>query len=1037
MKSSHSVSLPLRVLDVPIALLVLVQTASGALLPYNPTRILFANRQDDRKAYVFNPASSTSSQFRFQALDLTIKLSASNLNLATISTSLPFLDDSAPQPFSAAIDTAGNITVYTGNCTAGPQGARQWKLPTADGSATWTSISPTDQIPNGLGPDYLASTALFTTNAAGTDANEKIYIFGGMCPYQNSTADNWVTHADYSGAMLVVSTAPASSKAEFDTSMSVAKAGPVPSAGQSLTPLTPSYSGGQGSEQTQSQSFLLLGGHTSSAFVNMSQVALFSLPQETWTYISVGSAIGETQTNLSRRDDSALEPRSGHTAVLSSDGKKVVVYGGWVGDVDTPATPELIILNVADGYGGKGDWEWTAPPTTGTGPASGSSLYGHGAVMLPGNIMLVTGGYSMVAIGTGQKRTSVTQQLNSQSYLYNMTSNTWIADYTIPDSAWSNLGPPSAPLSTSSSSNATKTGIGIGVGIAGAIIIILVIGCLWYRQRLKRKREQREEEWRGIHRFDSDEWGLSGFNSPDARGFAGQEIFHEKVHGSPKPTGPSYGPMHPAPPGGWRNPSSQQAVRTGVSVNIPSPTRGLRKGISGRGPYPYERTVRVVKDPNAIHPIIEGDEEPDAAKAKGKTGDLGSPQGDSDSDPFVDPLGSNPIDTPKPRPMTQVSVQEVNSRPNSDISWSDFKSRPTSQVTNPELQREVHSWISDWERAAEKLIKSLESAGHGPNSVRGTSPSKSEQTMSSISDFSGFSDQYTSTPKRGTVSSFTRPLSLRSSALRYSITIPFLNSLGYGTANANQSPEATLPPSPTTPSRSPTGRRRAESLGASIKDDDSFDTANTSFSKLQAEGEALLGKYHPYGPNYSRARRTQGSDPDTTPEAGPSRTKSERHASNGSSWVGSVRRAMGISSPKRVRSISLTNGSAADKYARRGDISSAASTSAATGPPGTLTPRRSASDAVFWKGRRGAQDWGEEIPDDTDSDWDIESAVENRVVQLMFTVPRERLRVVNADMDGNSQISFDDRDPFDKDDPIGSKTRGKARVFEDLGHMSD
>jgi len=39
--------------------------------------------------------------------------------------------------------------------------------------------------------------------------------------------------------------------------------------------------------------------------------------------------------------------------------------------------------------------------------------------------------------------------------------------------------------------------------------------------------------------------------------------------------------------------------------------------------------------------------------------------------------------------------------------------------------------------------------------------------------------------------------------------------------------------------------------------------------------------------------------------------------------------------------------------------------------------------------------------DDDDEDWDVEAAVERRVVQVMFTVPKTRLRVVNADVEGD------------------------------------
>jgi hypothetical protein len=38
-------------------------------------------------------------------------------------------------------------------------------------------------------------------------------------------------------------------------------------------------------------------------------------------------------------------------------------------------------------------------------------------------------------------------------------------------------------------------------------------------------------------------------------------------------------------------------------------------------------------------------------------------------------------------------------------------------------------------------------------------------------------------------------------------------------------------------------------------------------------------------------------------------------------------------------------------------------------------------------------------------EWDVEAAVERRVVQVMFTVPKSKLRVVNADIDESSLLS--------------------------------
>ena len=43
------------------------------------------------------------------------------------------------------------------------------------------------------------------------------------------------------------------------------------------------------------------------------------------------------------------------------------------------------------------------------------------------------------------------------------------------------------------------------------------------------------------------------------------------------------------------------------------------------------------------------------------------------------------------------------------------------------------------------------------------------------------------------------------------------------------------------------------------------------------------------------------------------------------------------------------------------------------------------------------EDEGEE------DEWDVESAVEKRVVQVMFTVPKEKLRVVNRNPDGDGE----------------------------------
>jgi hypothetical protein len=46
--------------------------------------------------------------------------------------------------------------------------------------------------------------------------------------------------------------------------------------------------------------------------------------------------------------------------------------------------------------------------------------------------------------------------------------------------------------------------------------------------------------------------------------------------------------------------------------------------------------------------------------------------------------------------------------------------------------------------------------------------------------------------------------------------------------------------------------------------------------------------------------------------------------------------------------------------------------------------------------------------DDDDDDWDVEAAAEGRVVQVTFTVPKEKLRVVNAGV--GDQIDDDEEE---------------------------
>ena len=136
---------------------------------------------------------------------------------------------------------------------------------------------------------------------------------------------------------------------------------PIAEAGYTVTPLQRTSSTTSRGVVVQQESFLFIGGHTQTAFLNMSTLALFSLPQASWSYISVGATVDTGRTDLAIRDTTEIEPRSGHSAVMSSDGSKIIVYGGWVGDTSTPADPQLAILEVGEDYGGSGGWTWSIP----------------------------------------------------------------------------------------------------------------------------------------------------------------------------------------------------------------------------------------------------------------------------------------------------------------------------------------------------------------------------------------------------------------------------------------------------------------------------------------------------------------------------------------------------------------------------------------------------------------------------------------------------------------------------------------------------
>ncbi|KAF2663681.1 hypothetical protein BT63DRAFT_109599 [Microthyrium microscopicum] len=960
------------------AVFLLIETVAAVNLPYNPTQIL--SSPNSKVAYVLQPASSTSQQFQLNWIDLSAHISSAFVPTTTIQTTLPFLDNQNSLPFSASIDSNGTITVLVGGCSQGSTDVTVWSLTTGGTTksiGTWSQVA-TSSFNGAQNTGFLASAILFASNPSGSQSNPKMYTFGGMCPWDNSTSVTWTSSASYFRSLLQIGAV----NNHYDVNTVAARAPPVPQAGHSLTPLTPSYSNRTDGTVSASQSFLLLGGHTSTAFLNISQAAIYSLPQETWSYFSISSIVG-TGTTGPVRDESTLEPRSGHTATLSADGRQIVIFGGWVGDVNTAASPQLLVLNLADGYGGTGNWQWSASSPQGSGPPSGSGIYGHGSLMLPGNVMLVMGGYNIAASASHRKR-DVAQQANGKSYLYNLTSNSWISDYHAPPASDDTQ---STSHGGALSSPSQKVGLGVGLAVAVVALIALFIFYLWYKRRLRWKREQRRDELRSMQQgYVSDEWGMVHPNPNSS------SIHPEMAGMSPRDTitddSNSQITLRNSKPASSSNSSS-------MAENIVH-TKGLRKSTAGRGPYPYERSIR---NRDHIHPIAEGEETPQMTRNGDKLQEIDGNESNAmgkysiEPDPFVDPLGSHPVNKGT-RPISQVSASE-------------------------EQEEEIRSWVTGWERAGERMARESEGAAVAGLEIPGRqSPTKSDRTLSNLSTISAISARSSNSgTASGPVSTLARTFSTRSAALLSSITSPFGTTIGSrdgADASGNVSPILTSKPNSA-------GSYSASSPTVRTKHPDAWAGAPPDFAKLQKESEALLGAYPPI----SRKQVPQ-------PAEVPATSVPPRKAHPAGSWVGSVKRAIGISLPAAGRSTSLTASSARGRYTSSRTVEDdhtgvASASGISTNPGGVVVPRRSASDAAFWKSKRGAKDWGGE-DDDDDEEWDVETAAQTRVVQLMFTVPREQLRVVNCDVDGRSIVSAEGENALESVPPGAGSGKHKVNV---------
>ncbi|KAL2421870.1 hypothetical protein ABEF95_001512 [Exophiala dermatitidis] len=1030
--------------------LVAFVTPVLAQLPYNPTRIVPA--KDGSVAYLFSPQPS-STQFSLYALDTSDNVTSTS-SKTPISDTLPFLSKTESNAFITISGDEG-ITVLAGNCQDPQKDLQLWKFVPSreENNGTWSQLELTAGD-GSLGCNYLSAGFAFSPTASIGDA--ALYVFGGMCPNSTTTdTASWISNANYSNTMLTFAPESSSSNSSpYQLSLTGARAPPIAEAGLTITPLTPTFSNTSHTNVSQQQNFVLLGGHTQTAFINMSQLAIFSLPQESWAFVAVSQPASSGAGKLRRKDTSAVEPRSGHTAILTEDGSRIVVFGGWVGDVNTPAQPQLAILEVGQGYGGQADWSWTIPTSTSNPfPSdSGSGIYGHGVAMLPGGIMMVSGGYSIGTSATKSRR-----QVSSDSLLFlNTTSLEWASTYTNPYPSGIPQASSSADSSTTGLKPSERAGLGAGLGLGLAAAAGVAIVWLLYSRKLRERRALREKEIRelalGAERFRSPTPAgevSEKNNSMRSASWGGIQERQLESSGDPFPWAPvaladNNGKVRLAVGAGGDSNDSRYAERTGVLMEIPSPTRGLRKNLISMAPTapgPFNQHPPRAMGPGAVFRIEEEEEGSQAGSSRRvKPSKNMADTSSMASDPFKDPS-----------PMMETSV-------------------PNDAAT--QRKKEVEGWVEDWQSAAETMslsrstsqaysrtysnLSQFRPAGSG-GPGRG-SPEKSDRTGSNLSDNSMTTSS--SSMQKSAAGTVSRNISQRSASAGYT---------GYSLfsgAAAAMSRFGNMNASNTGPTRTPSNRSVSLNIDTSrrLNPDNTFTSARSAWGRTTTtvgEDQALL--------NRARQRQeTRDRDYSTLADSSPSKDK---YARAGSLTAGSGRRALNLlGSMKRV----FTGSGPGDVHHDRSGFEAAQNSSQSSPTKHSAQHadmmatdadlnRAVSAGASFWQRKRGAKDWDDDeeggnpsssaaavrrkpVPggmggkhnngrhsledDEDDDDWDVETAVQKRVVQVMFTVPKEKLRVVNADALSLLSSNRSEADQEEDRDRQGDQVKRMSSVKE-------
>ncbi|RAK98393.1 uncharacterized protein BO80DRAFT_162143 [Aspergillus ibericus CBS 121593] len=907
------------VVSILLLFLLLVGSAFSAV-PYAPSQLLYSLNSNGSFAYLLQTTgTSQDASTEFITWNISGKLNTASPSYNILMDPLPFeLNEQSPA-FVPVIDQHGVIKIFVGDCRDALDKADVWQF-TPDtnssiGDGVWEKLTVAESSTSASvsGPDYLS--AGFAYSATNT-SDSSIYAFGGMCPFSNASETNWIAAANYSQSMIVLEPSGSGRTDSYDAATTGNRAPPIAEAGFTITPLQATYAYSTSGEVRQQQDFLLIGGQTQEAFINMSQLAVFSLPQNSWSFVTVETTSAPPyKTELAAREVATVEPRSGHTAVLSPDGTKVIVYGGWVGNTSIAAQPQLVILELGESYGGSGDWSWSILSTEDTEIAGASGVYGHGATMLPGGIMMVAGGYSIPqsSSSTTSKRSATPSQPNTQVYLYNVTSGKWVSSYQNPGSTTIQRH------SSGSGSTTWKTGVGVGVGL-GVPVVAGVAVLIFYLWRRRQKRRTRDRELRKLA-LGAERAHFWGRDEPVMASSIRKPAMEEAAVDNDYPWTGNRGFGRSSI---WRDKGDTVAERTGLLGEAPSLSTTGRSGLSARMYRPPTQYSEYRKSDATgdIHPIDEREE--DEAK---------------DAE----------------RVVTQETI---------DILRESTFLTPLSTTVCGESFTTGSAGPSDY------------IAGIGFDRDLPASPDQDDRTSSNLSD---------SSTSAKSVHQF------RGVNLSYPSSQP---------SSGRQSPQKAA--SMAALSREPT-RSRPNSAALSFEkrySSDSYSTAPTTLSQRQAEGEHLL-----------REDPESSSPLDLFPK--PTIFPKQRT----SDWIGSnVRRVLSLTRRRPTTDPDPITAPLASGIDRRSTLLSP------TPASGYGLPRRSVSaSAELFRRKQGAKDWGAEnrlsrnmesqarssrddsalhgfldLSPDSDEDWDVEGAAEGRRVQITFTVPKEKLRVVNA-----------------------------------------